>query len=483
MMKQITHYILYICIAACLASCTREVKVDKHLDLQPDIFPDYADVTIPCNIAPMNFQLNGAEGVETQLIVRGGDITFQVEGEEGDFEIPEGKWHKLLDACQGQDIEFTVCRREFNDQWSAFRPFVMHVTSDRIDPWLAYRLIPPGYGIWNAMGIYQRCLENFTEKEILTNRETEYNCMNCHAFQNGNPDKMVMHLRGRHGSSIQVEGRHVKKIQPKMPEGLKGVGYNQWHPTHNLIAMASYKTAQSFYANHRNRIEVYDTRTDVVVYNSDKEEAYTAPYLADSAKFQTMPAFSADGKTLYWSVADTVAAPIAVNYDQAHFSLLKAGFDPETCTFAAQPDTVLNAGDSCSYMYARESPDGRWLVYNKYDYGYFPINHKEGDLWIRDNQTGESRRMAAASSDDAESYHTWSRNSHWLVFSSRRMDGLFIGAYFTYIDDEGRDHKAFLMPQRHPRNFYDNQFCSYNIPEFITGEVKADQHKIQETVW
>ena len=91
--------------------------------------------------------------------------------------------------------------------------------------------------------------------------------------------------------------------------------------------------------------------------------------------------------------------------------------------------------------------------------------------------------MEEACSDDAESYHTWSRNSHWLVFSSRRLDGLFIGAFFTYIDDNGKDHKAFLMPQKHPRKFYDNQFNSYNIPEFITGEVKTDQHMIQELVW
>lgn len=477
------HYFI-LAASVALSSCSREVTIDRHIDKTADIFPDYVDVTIPCNIAPMNFQLNGAENIETQLIIKGENMSFQVEGEDGDFEIPEKKWRTLLEANKDKDIEFTVCRQEFNGEWVALTPFVMHVKSDKIDPWLAYRLIPPGYGIWNAMGIYQRCLENFTEKEILTNRETQYNCMNCHAFQNGNPNKMVLHLRGRHGASIQVEGKSAKKIEPKMPDGLKGVGYNQWHPTHNLVAMASYKTAQSFYANHRNRIEVYDTRTDVVVYNSDKEEAYTAPYLADSAKFQTMPSFSADGKTIYWSVADTVPNPIAVNYDKAFFSLLKADFDPETCTFAQKPDTVLNAEtDSCSYMYARESPDGRWLVYNKYDYGYFPINHKEGDLWIRDNETKEVRRMDKACSDDTESYHTWSRNSHWLVFSSRRLDGLFIGAFFTYIDDNGKDHKAFLMPQKHPRKFYDNQFNSYNIPEFITGEVKTDQRMIQELVW
>lgn len=479
---KISYLYTAILILVGLCSCNREIEVTRQMNAEADIFPDYVDVTIPCNIAPMNFQLNNAEGIETQLIVKGGNVTFQVEGDNGDFEIPAKKWRKLLDANLDKDIEFTVCRKE-GDGWAAYTPFVMHVKSDKIDSWLAYRLIPPGYGIWNKMGIYQRCLEDFTEKEILTNNETQYNCMNCHCFQAGNPDKMVIHLRGRHGSSLLVEGKNARKIQPKMPEGLSGVGYAGWHPTHNLVAMASYKTAQSFYASHINRIEVFDTRTDVVVYNADREEAYTTPYLADPGKYQTMPSFSADGRSIYWSVADTVPNPIPVHYDNAHFSLMRADFDPETCTFAAEPDTLVSAGDSASIMYGRESPDGRFLIYNKYDYGYFPINHKEGDLWIRDMQTGENRKMEAASSDDAESYHTWSRNSRWLVFSSRRLDGLFIGAFFTYIDENGQDYKAFLMPQRHPRKFYDNQFCSYNIPEFITGEVKTDQHKIQQVVW
>ena len=116
-------------------------------------------------------------------------------------------------------------------------------------------------------------------------------------------------------------------------------------------------------------------------------------------------------------------------------------------------------------------------------YGYFPLNHKEGDLYIRDMKTGKSRLMVKANSKDAEGYHSWSRNSRWLVFASRRMDGLFTRPYFTYIDKKGNCTKAFVLPQRHPKHYYDNQFDSYNIPELITGEVKVMAHKIAKTVW
>ncbi len=102
------HYFILAALVA-LSSCSREVTIDRHIDKTADIFPDYVDVTIPCNIAPMNFQLNGAENIETQLIIKGENMSFQVEGEDGDFEIPEKKWRTLLEANKDKDIEFTVC--------------------------------------------------------------------------------------------------------------------------------------------------------------------------------------------------------------------------------------------------------------------------------------------------------------------------------------------------------------------------------------
>lgn len=480
-MRKYIYYII-MCSLVFATSCGRTIHIDEQTADVADIFPDYVDVTIPCNIAPMNITLLNAEGIDTQLIIKAGNDELQVEGEDGDFDIPLDDWHELIGNHKGEDLTYTICYSK-NGKWMAYSPFTMHVSEYPCDSHLAYRLIPPGYGIWNAMGIFQRDLESFTETAIMENRTTEYNCMNCHSFQKGNPDKMLFHIRGRHGGSVYAHGNQIEKLEPKMPEGLTGIAYPHWHPTHDFIAMASDRVAQSFYANHTNRIEVFDTRSDVVVYDCKTGIAHTAPYLSSGSVWETLPAFSADGKTLYWSAADTTATPYAIHYDKAHFSMCRTSFDPETCTFGAQPDTLFYAGDSTSYVYPRESYDGRWMVYNKFDYGYFPINHQEGDLWIMDMQTGETRPLGRANSDSTESYHSWSTNSHWLVFSSRRMDRLYIGAYFTSINDKGESTKAFLLPQRHPRDFYTKQLNSYNIPEFITGEVKLDQHKVAETVW
>ena len=82
--------------------------------------------------------------------------------------------------------------------------------------------------------------------------------------------------------------------------------------------------------------------------------------------------------------------------------------------------------------------------------------------------------MTVANSDDTESFHNWSANSRWLVFSSRRDDGLYTRPYFCHVDTDGRVSKAFMLPQRHPRQFYRDRFFSFNVPEFIISPTRFD---------
>jgi hypothetical protein len=94
--------------------------------------------------------------------------------------------------------------------------------------------------------------------------------------------------------------------------------------------------------------------------------------------------------------------------------------------------------------------------------------------------TGKTAPMTALNSDDVESYHSWSSNSRWLVFSSRRDDGLYTKPYFSYIDKDGVAHKPFLLPQRDPRMYYKLQMNAYNIPEFVSGKVELNGSEIAE---
>ncbi|MBR2771550.1 MAG: hypothetical protein IKD78_06000, partial [Bacteroidales bacterium] len=120
--------------------------------------------------------------------------------------------------------------------------------------------------------------------------------------------------------------------------------------------------------------------------------------------------------------------------------------------------------------------------YTLSDYGQFSIWHHEADLYLLDLATGEIRPMTDANSGDTESFHNWSTNSRWLVFSSRRDDGLFTRPYFCHIDAKGNASKAFMLPQRNPRRFYRERFLSFNVPDFIIGPTRFDSHKASRLI-
>ena len=171
------------------------------------------------------------------------------------------------------------------------------------------------------------------------------------------------------------------------------------------------------------------------------------------------------------------------------YSLCSISFDPEARRFGHQVDTLysseqatvqITGAEHKSASFPRVSPDGKQLVFTLSEYGNFSIWHKDADLYRIDLDSGVMHRMDEVNSDDVESYHSWSSNSHWVVFSSRRTDGLYTRPFIAYIDEEGKAHKPFLLPQKE-KDHYTFLMKSYNIPEFISGKVNTSAYDISRT--
>jgi len=247
--------------------------------------------------------------------------------------------------------------------------------------------------------------------------------------------------------------------------------YSSWHPSGKYVAFSVNQTQQAFHTSDPNRIEVFDKASDVVVYDVENHEIITAPQLFSPDAFETFPTFSPDGKRLYFCSA--IAKELPVQYEEVKYSLCAISFDPASRTFGTQVDTLYNAplrGQSVSFP--RVSPDGKFLMYTLSDYGNFSIWHKEADLYLIDLSCNCHISLNRFNSRDTESYHSWSSNSRWVVFSSRRLDGLYTRPFIGYMDENGEPRKPFLVPQK-DLHFYDRFMKSYNIPEFVTGKVKV----------
>lgn len=96
-------------------------------------------------------------------------------------------------------------------------------------------------------------------------------------------------------------------------------------------------------------------------------------------------------------------------------------------------------------------------------------------------QNGACCPIAEVNSNNTESYHSLSSNSHWFVCSSRRLDGLYTRPFIANIDENGHIGNPFLLPQ-YNTDFYPDLMESFNIPEFITDKVTVDPNTVENLV-
>jgi Tol biopolymer transport system component len=188
----------------------------------------------------------------------------------------------------------------------------------------------------------------------------------------------------------------------------------------------------------------------------------------------TYPCWSPDGRWLYFSRAPrlwTDDAPFPPpQYDQVRYSLMRVAYDPASGTWGQAEMVRSGEAAARSFVFPRLSPDGRWLLYTSCDYGCFPIHRPNSDLELLDLATGRDVPVEI-NSERADTWHSWSRNGRWIVFSSKRADGLFTKLYLSYFDERGHFHPPLLLPQRDPW-FYESFWYSYNVPELIDQPIR-----------
>ena len=477
-----------IALTLLICSCNQQLPSEfTQSDKLPHIYPDYVDVTVPVNIAPLTFEMDD-QSEEMAVRYAFGDEEIICRGTKSQPDIKD--WKHLTAAAQGKSIqvETYACK---DGQWTRFKPFSIHVSSDSIDAYISYRLISPSYVSYEELTISQRCLENYDESviydNILCTEGQNGQCINCHNYQQYNPERMQFHARQNHGGTVIAYDGKIRKINMRNDSILSAGVYPAWHPWLKLIVYSTDKTLQSFHTTDPNKIEVYDLASDIIAYDIDKGEVTNLEN--DTTEFEVFPAWAPDGRTLYYCSAHyerkdygkTATAELVKRCTELKYNIYKKRFDPETMQFG--PRELVFAADQLdqSATLPRISPDGRWLVFTMAKFGYFHIWHHDADLWLMNLETGEAQPMTAVNSPDTESYHSWSSNGHWLVVSSRRDDGTFTRPFFAHVDKDGRFSKPFELPQRDPD--YHRQFLrSYNIPEFMKGPVEITPQTFAEVL-
>ncbi len=437
----------------------------------PRLFPDYVGVTLPPNLAPLNFKLLEPGGGSYRVQMRsthGPPIALTSRGPE--IRIPAKAWARLLRDNRGEPFYWDISAESGSGR-STFATITNHIAREEIDGWLAYRLLKPIFNYYTELGIYQRDLASFDERLIIKNDKFNQGCLNCHMPLNQNPDTFAFHIRGQGGKNpmILVRTNQAARVERTM-------GYLAWHPSGRLVAFSAHKFFLFFHTRGETR-DLYDANSDLGIYRTDANTVEFPASIAAADANETWPAWSPDGQFLYFSSA---APQPREQFGEIRYDLMRVSFDLQTGRWG-EPEKMISAAETGqSICQPKVSPDGRSLLVTVSDYGSFPIYRSQSDLSVMDLATRHLRRLEI-NSNEADTWHTWSSNSRWVVFSSKRIDGLFARPYLSYVDASGVFHKPLVLPQE-DAGFYGYCLNTFNVPELMRGPVTVRERDLVRAI-
>lgn len=467
-----------------IVACSKHPSLPSRFSeagTEPPVWPDYRGVTVPPNIAPLNFLVDSVDEVIAQI----GDRTYGNATNKVRFD--EKEWHEMLASARGSSLSVTVYSRK-DGRWRVYKPFSISVAKEEIDPYISYRVLPPSFVGFDELAIRQRNLTSFEETDIYNNRQIseglEGQCINCHSYQNYGTDNMMFHMRLQHAGTMIVSDGELIFVNLKTDSMISAAAYNSWHPSLPVIAFSTDHTMQSFHTREVSKVEVMESASDIVIYDVRRNRVQTV--LCDSSEMELFPSWSPDGKWLYYCSAhyeyagkfeDT--AELLQNYKSIRYNLYRLPFDAATMTFG-RPGLVYDAaGLGLSAVQPRVSQDGRYVLFAEGPWGLFHVWHPTAEIRMLDMRTGQPVDTSPMNSPQAESYPSFSSNDRWVMFESRRDDGNYTRTYIAYFDPAGRLHKPFEVPARDPE-YFRLLLRSWSRPEFMREPVRILPRQFRE---
>ena len=192
------HLFTLLLILLLTAACRHEAPMTNRLvDHRPPIFPDYTEVTIPPNIAPLRFLLSDTCDVDKAA------ATFECGAERVTVWASDGRsiaiaphaWKRLMKDAAGKVISVKVAAR-IAGEWVGYAPFNLYVATDSIDPYIVYGRTDPSRNVMGHTGLYSRCLEDFRERAVLTSDMTRGDGIGPATFSGGDAQRFFLPLSG-----------------------------------------------------------------------------------------------------------------------------------------------------------------------------------------------------------------------------------------------------------------------------------------------
>jgi tetratricopeptide (TPR) repeat protein len=240
-------------------------------------------------------------------------------------------------------------------------------------------------------------------------------------------------------TSIENPGSHMRDFDARLFNGFyKDYGFGQvFFPTRGILAWYSRATGKLL----------------------------PLPGADDPRYVQTSAFWSPDGKYLVFSRAEAKdpyspgQQPALYandpNETQIQYDLYRIPFNNGAGGVAEPVEGASHNGMSNNFP--KVSPDGKWIVYVQCKNGL--LMRPDSKLYIVPFGGGQARPIAA-NTPRMNSWHSFSPNGRWLVFSSKGRS-LYTQMYLTHVDAEGNTTPGVRIENATAAN------RAVNIPEFV----------------
>lgn len=210
----------------------------------------------------------------------------------------------------------------------------------------------------------------------------------------------------------------------------------------------------------------------LAVYDRTNQTFNSLPGADDRELVQSNPVWSPDGQTIVFArsqayelknLRDKQKALLSPEecqefvdgHKQFKFDLYRIPFNGGKGG-VAEP-LAGASGNGMSNYFPRFSPDGRWIVFCQA--ASFMLLQPDSRLFIMPAAGGEARPLRA-NTTRMNSWHSWSSNGRWLIFSSK-ANSPYTQLFVAHIDQNGVDAPAVLLEQ------LTSSDRAANIPEFV----------------
>ncbi len=321
-----------------------------------------------------------------------------------------------------------------------------------------------------------RDISNPLSRLLLTDVPT---CTNCHSFS-ADGKTLGMDLDGPKGDKgayviASVEERMV--IGPEdviswnsfagKPENHKTIGFLSRISPDGQYAVTTLneETYTCNFTDYRFLQVFFPTRGILACYERATDAIKALPGADDPQYVHCDAVWSPDGQYIVFARAEAKDA-YPENYvppkrpndpaeTQIQYDLYRIPFNNGR---GGQPEPIVGASDNnMSNTFPKVSPDGKWIVFVKCRNGQ--LMRPDSKLWIVPAGGGEARLMQS-NTWRMNSWHSFSPNSRWLVFSSK-SNTPYTQMFLTHIDEDGNDSPAILIPHSTAAN------RAVNLPEFV----------------